>query len=79
MQQSIQIKIESFGAIEKLLPENLLLVCPSHSLVKDVLDEIVLLHDQKLEVLGNDKLQSQDFEKEIVTILSEEHDNDALS
>ena len=79
MQQSIQIKVEAFGAIEKLLPENLLLVCPNHSLVKDVLDEIVLLHDQKLEVLGNDKLQSQDFEKEIVTILSEEHDNDALS
>ncbi|SUU19620.1 ThiS family protein [Acinetobacter baumannii] len=43
MQQSIQIKVEAFGAIEKLLPENLLLVCPSHSLVKDVLDEIVLL------------------------------------
>lgn len=37
MQQSIQIKVEAFGAIEKLLPENLLLVCPSHSLVKDVL------------------------------------------
>ncbi len=48
-------------------------------LAKELCDEIVLLHDQKLEVLGNDKLQSQDFEKEIVMILSEEHDNDALS
>ncbi|MDB9694325.1 MoaD/ThiS family protein, partial [Acinetobacter nosocomialis] len=46
MQQSIQIKVEAFGAIEKLLPENLLLVCPNHSLVKDVLDEIVLLHPE---------------------------------
>ncbi|MDN5414630.1 MAG: ABC transporter ATP-binding protein, partial [Lactococcus raffinolactis] len=45
-------------------------------LAKELCDEIVLLHDQKLEVLGNDKLQSQDFEKEIVTILSEEHGND---
>ena len=48
-------------------------------LAKELCDEIVLLHDQKLEVLGNDKLQSQDFEKEIVTILSEEHGNDTLS
>ena len=48
-------------------------------LAKELCDEIVLLHDQKLEVLGNDKIQSQDFEKEIVTILSEEHGNDTLS
>ena len=48
-------------------------------LAKELCDEIVLLHDQKLEVLGSDKLQSQDFEKEIVTILSEEHGNDTLS
>ena len=48
-------------------------------LAKELCDEIVLLHDQKLEVLGNDKLQSQDFEKDIVTILSEEHGNDTLS
>lgn len=48
-------------------------------LAKELCDEIVLLHDQKLEVLGNDKLQSQDFEKEIVTIISEEHGNDTLS
>ena len=48
-------------------------------LAKELCDEIVLLHDQKLEVLGHDKLQSQDFEKEIVTILSEEHGNDTLS
>ena len=48
-------------------------------LAKELCDEIDLLHDQKLEVLGNDKLQSQDFEKEIVTILSEEHGNDTLS
>ena len=48
-------------------------------LAKELCDEIVLLHDQKLEVLVNDKLQSQDFEKEIVTILSEEHGNDTLS
>lgn len=44
MQQSIQIKIEAFGAIEKLLPQNLSLVCPNHILVKNVLDEIVSLH-----------------------------------
>ena len=46
MQQSIQIKIEAFGAIEKLLPENLSLVCPNQILVKDVLDEIVSLHPE---------------------------------
>ncbi|WP_057694935.1 MoaD/ThiS family protein [Acinetobacter baumannii] len=51
MQQSIQIKVEAFGAIEKLLPENLLLVCPSHSLVKDVLDEIVLLHSESTKAM----------------------------
>ncbi|MFW1922348.1 MoaD/ThiS family protein [Acinetobacter geminorum] len=44
MQQSIKIKVEAFGAIEKLLPQDLSLVCPSHILVKDVLDEIVSLH-----------------------------------
>ncbi len=44
MQQSIQIKIESFGAIEKLLPQNLSLVFPTDILVKDVLNEIVSLH-----------------------------------
>lgn len=44
MQQSIQIKIESFGAIEKLLPQNLSIVCPANILVKDVLDQIVTLH-----------------------------------
>ncbi len=53
MQQSIQIKVEAFGAIEKLLPENLLLVCPSHSLVKDVLDEIVLLHPESTKPWKN--------------------------
>ncbi len=46
MQQSIQIKIESFGAIEKLLPQNLSLVFPTDILVKDVLDEIVSLHPE---------------------------------
>ncbi|MDC5249423.1 MoaD/ThiS family protein [Acinetobacter baumannii] len=51
MQQSIQIKVEVFGAIEKLLPENLLLVCPNHSLVKDVLDEIVLLHPESTKAM----------------------------
>ena len=48
-------------------------------LAKELCDEIVLLHDQKLEVLGHDKLQYHDFDKEIVTILSEEHGNDTLS
>ncbi|WP_171429663.1 MoaD/ThiS family protein [Acinetobacter lactucae] len=46
MQQSIQIKIESFGAIEKLLPQNLSIVCPTNTLVKDVLDQIVSLHPE---------------------------------
>lgn len=46
MQQSIQIKIEAFGAIEKLLPQNLSLVCSNHILVKNVLDEIVSLHPE---------------------------------
>lgn len=46
MQRSIQIKIESFGAIEKLLPQNLSLVFPTDILVTDVLDEIVLLHPE---------------------------------
>lgn len=51
MQQSIQIKVKAFGAIEKLLPENLLLVCPNHSLVKDVLDEIVSLHPESTKAM----------------------------
>lgn len=51
MQQSIQIKVEAFGAIEKLLPENLSLVCPSHILVKDVLDEIVSLHPESTKAM----------------------------
>lgn len=46
MQQSIQIKIESFGAIEKLLPQNLSIICPINILVKDVLDQIVTLHPE---------------------------------
>lgn len=46
MQQSIQIKIESFGAIEKLLPQNLSIVCPANIRVKDVLDQIVTLHPE---------------------------------
>ena len=46
MQQSIQIKIESFGAIEKLLPQNLSLVFPTDILVKDVLNEIDSLHPE---------------------------------
>ncbi|MDP9802009.1 MoaD/ThiS family protein [Acinetobacter calcoaceticus] len=51
MQQSIQIKIEAFGAIEKLLPQNLSLVCPNHILVKDVLDEIVSLHPESIQAM----------------------------
>ncbi|WP_445407462.1 MoaD/ThiS family protein [Acinetobacter seifertii] len=51
MQQSIQIKVEAFGAIEKLLPQNLSLVCPSHILVKDVLDEIVSLHPESTKAM----------------------------
>ncbi|MEQ1108488.1 MoaD/ThiS family protein [Acinetobacter seifertii] len=51
MQQSIQIKVEAFGAIEKLLPQNLSLVCPSHILVKDVLDEIVSLHPESIKAM----------------------------
>lgn len=47
-------------------------------LAQELCDEIVLLHDKKLEVLAPEKLQSEDFEKEIVTILSEVAD-DALS
>ncbi|MEQ1066336.1 MoaD/ThiS family protein [Acinetobacter sp. XH1741] len=46
MQQSIQIKVEAFGAIEKLLPQHLSLVCPNPILVKDVLDQIVSLHPE---------------------------------
>ncbi|WP_202741827.1 MoaD/ThiS family protein [Acinetobacter calcoaceticus] len=46
MQQSIQIKIETFGAIEKLLPQNLSIVFPNQILVKDVLDEIVSLYPE---------------------------------
>ncbi|WP_284119089.1 MoaD/ThiS family protein [Acinetobacter seifertii] len=51
MQQSIQIQVEAFGAIEKLLPQNLSLVCPSHILVKDVLDEIVSLHPESTKAM----------------------------
>ena len=53
MQQSIQIKIESFGAIEKLLPQNLSLVFPTDILVKDVLDEIVSLHPECIQAMEN--------------------------
>ncbi|MDH2630338.1 MoaD/ThiS family protein [Acinetobacter baumannii] len=51
MQQSIQIKIEAFGAIEKLLPQNLSIVCPTNILVIDVLDQIVLLHPESTKAM----------------------------
>lgn len=49
--QSIQIKIEAFGAIERLLPPNLSLTCPTHVLVKDVLAQIVALHPRSARAM----------------------------
>ncbi|MDR1605907.1 MAG: ABC transporter ATP-binding protein [Streptococcaceae bacterium] len=48
-------------------------------LAQELCDEIVLLHDKQLEVLAPEKLQSEDFEQEIVAILSEEADGESLS
>ncbi|WP_089603885.1 MoaD/ThiS family protein [Acinetobacter piscicola] len=38
--QEINIKVESYGAIEKHLPADLSLSCASNSLVADVLEQI---------------------------------------
>jgi ABC-2 type transport system ATP-binding protein len=39
-------------------------------LAQELCDEIILLHDKHFEILEKEKLQSEDFEKEIVKILS---------
>lgn len=43
---AIQIKIEGYGAIQRQLPSQLVLDCPTDILVKDVLDEIILQFPQ---------------------------------
>ncbi|MFV5490107.1 MoaD/ThiS family protein [Acinetobacter sp. ASP199] len=41
LQASITIKIESFGAIERQLPQDLTVQCQPDSLVAEVLDKVV--------------------------------------
>ena len=47
----IQITIEGYGAIQRQLPQPLVLDCPNDILVKDVLDEIVLKFPQSKTAL----------------------------
>jgi len=41
LQSSITVKIESFGAIERQLPQDLTMQCQADSLVADVLHKVV--------------------------------------
>lgn len=50
--QTIEIKIEAFGAIERLLPKALALEFAENQSVKDVLNHVVMLYpeaDQAME------------------------------
>ena len=49
--QEINIKVESYGAIEKHLPANLSLICASNSLVADVLNQIKALYPSISEMV----------------------------
>ena len=44
--QSIEIKIEAFGAIERLLPKALAFEFTADQMVNDVLTHIVMLHPE---------------------------------
>lgn len=48
---TIHIKIEAFGAIEKLLPSNLSVSCQSYVKVEEVLNRIVALHPQSAKTM----------------------------
>lgn len=51
LQSSITVKIESFGAIERQLPQNFTVQCQADSLVADVLNQVVQLFPETLNVL----------------------------
>lgn len=67
--------VAAFEVKERIreLKTNAIVIFSTHilELAQELCDEIVLLHDKQLEVLDREKLQSKDFEKDIVAILSE--------
>ncbi|MBS7577242.1 MULTISPECIES: ABC transporter ATP-binding protein [unclassified Enterococcus] len=67
--------VAAFEVKERIreLKTNAIVIFSTHilELAQELCDEIVLLHDKQLEVLNREKLQSADFEKDIVAILSE--------
>ena len=51
MTKIIQVKIEAFGAIQRLLPEDLCLQCTAKSTVADVLENIVQAYPEAYSLL----------------------------
>ena len=51
--QSIEIKIEAFGAIERLLPKELTFEFTPDQMVNDVLTHIVMLHPEASKAILN--------------------------
>jgi hypothetical protein len=47
----IQIKIESYGAVEKLLAHDIIMDMQNHVLVKDVVDQLKALHPNASDIL----------------------------
>ena len=51
MTKIIQVKIEAFGAIQRLLPEDLCLQCEAENTVADVLENIVQAYPEAYSLL----------------------------
>ena len=51
MTKIIQVKIEAFGAIQRLLPEDLCLQCEAESTVAEVLENIVRTYPEAYDLL----------------------------
>ncbi|MGE8683219.1 MAG: MoaD/ThiS family protein [Acinetobacter sp.] len=51
MTKMIQVKIEAFGAIQRLLPEDLYLQCEAESTVADVFENIARVYPEAYSLL----------------------------